>query len=61
MYAQVIRQISYNPILAILNSNVIQENEDKKKAVIQAMGLAACQAKCLRCGHCSGNRCGNRN
>lgn len=59
MYAQVNYQIDYNQVLPILNSNIIKE--DKKKAAIQAMGLAACQAKCLRCGHCSAERCGNRN
>mgnify|MGYP000352717122 CR=1 FL=1 len=30
-------------ILPILNNNVVKE--DKKKAAIQAMGMAACQAK----------------
>lgn len=59
MYTQVNYQIDYNQVLPILNSNIIKE--DKKKAAIQAMGLAACQAKCLRCGHCSAERCGNRN
>ena len=38
----------------------LQLNEDKKKAEIKAMGMAACQTKCLRCGHCSANKCGNR-
>lgn len=59
MYTQVNYQIDYNQVLPILNSNIIKE--DKRKAAIQAMGLAACQAKCLRCGHCSAERCGNRN
>ena len=59
MYTQVNYQIDYNQVLPILNSNIIKE--DKKKAAIQAMGLAACQAKCLRCGHCSAARCGKRN
>lgn len=59
MYTQVNYQIDYNQVLPILNSNIIKE--DKKKVAIQAMGLAACQAKCLRCGHCSAERCGNRN
>ena len=54
MYTQVNNQVSYGGILPILNNNVIKE--DKKKAAIQAMGMAACQAKCLRCGHCSANK-----
>ena len=49
----------YEPFLPILNQNEIQD--EKKKAIIQAMGMAACQAKCLRCQHCSNNKCGNRN
>ena len=51
-------QVNNGGILPILNNNVIKE--DKKKAAIQAMGMAACQAKCLRCGHCSANKCGRR-
>ena len=58
MYTQVNNQVSYGGILPILNNNVIKE--DKKKAAIQAMGMAACQPKCLRCGHCSANKCGRR-
>lgn len=58
MYTQVNNQVSYGGILPIPNNNVIKE--DKKKAAIQAMGMAACQAKCLRCGHCSANKCGRR-
>lgn len=58
MYTQVNNQVSYGGILPILNNNVIKE--DKKKAAIQAMGMAGCQAKCLRCGHCSANKCGRR-
>lgn len=58
MNTQVRNQVSYGAILPVLNSNVIKK--DKKKAAIQAMGLSACQAKCLRCGHCSANKCGNR-
>lgn len=59
MYTQVNHSVSDGRILSILNNNVIKE--DKKKVAIQAMGLAACQAKCLRCGHCSALKCGNRN
>lgn len=62
MYTQVNNSINcsigYSRILPILNRNIIKE--EKKKEAIQAMGLAACQAKCLRCSHCSANRCGNR-
>lgn len=58
MYTQVNNQVRYDYILPILNKNVIKE--EQKKAAIQAMGMAACQAKCLRCGHCSANKCGNR-
>lgn len=45
-------------ILAILNFNKIA-NALKREA-IKAMGMAACQARCLSCGHCSAQRCGNR-
>lgn len=45
-------------ILNILNFNRIAEN--LKEKAIEAMGMAACQARCLRCGHCSNMRCGNR-
>ncbi len=58
MYTQVNNQVSYGGILPILNNNVIKE--DKKKAAIQAMGMAAFQVTCLRCGHCSANKCGRR-
>ena len=58
MYTQVNKQQTKGANLPILNNNVIKE--DKKKAAIQAMGMAACQAKCLRCGHCSANKCGRR-
>lgn len=59
MNTQVNNPVCYDTILPILNNNVVKE--DKKKAAIQAMGMAACQAKCLRCSHCSANKCGNRN
>ena len=58
MYTHVKEQASYGNVLSILNNNVIKDGN--KKAAIQAMGMAACQAKCLRCGHCSANKCGNR-
>ena len=51
-------QMSYGSVMPILNHHVI--GEENKKAAIQAMGMAACQAKCLRCTHCSDNKCGNR-
>lgn len=46
------------PSITILNKNCIP----KEKAVhaIQAMGMSACQARCLRCNKCSDNHCGNR-
>ena len=49
MYTQVNNQVRYGGILPILNNNV--KKADKKKAAIQAMGMAACQAKCLKCRH----------
>ena len=58
MYTQFHNQVSYGPILPVLNNNVIREKD--KKAAIQTMGMAACQAKCLRCSHCSDAKCGNR-
>lgn len=55
--------IQANPIqlsvLSILNHNVIPKGK-LKKPIVQAMGMAACQCKCLRCTHCSDNHCGNR-
>lgn len=42
-------------VIPILNSNRI--TEDKRKEAILAMGLAACQARCLNCGHCA-HHCG---
>lgn len=39
----------------ILNANRITEG--KEKDAIRAMGLAACQARCLSCGHCA-HHCG---
>ena len=58
MYTQINNSVTYGNILPILNNNIIKE--EKKKAAILAMGLAACQAKCIRCGHCSAQKCGNR-
>ena len=58
MYIQVNNPIGNGYVMPILNSNYI--TEDKKKAEIKAMGMAACQTKCLRCGHCSADKCGNR-
>ena len=58
MYTQIHNQTSYGFVLPILNNNVITE-KDKKDAIL-TMGMAACQAKCLRCSHCSDNKCGNR-
>lgn len=46
-------------VLSILNRNVIPKGEIKK-IIVEAMGMAACQCKCLRCTHCSDNHCGNR-
>ena len=50
--------IKTNPVIGIipiLNSNRI--TEDKRKEAILAMGLAACQARCLNCGYCA-HHCG---
>ena len=58
MYTQFRPQTSYGIVMPVLNYNVIRE--ENKKAAIQAMGLAACQAKCLRCSHCSDCKCGKR-
>lgn len=51
MYTQYRPQMNYGQIMPILNYNVIRE--EKKKAAIQAMGMSACQARCLRCSRCS--------
>jgi hypothetical protein len=42
-------------LMPILNSNRITENQQKE--AVMAMGLAACQARCLNCGHCA-HHCG---
>ena len=51
MYTQYRPQMGYGQIIPILNNNVIRE--ENKKAEILAMGMAACQARCLRCNRCS--------
>lgn len=40
-----------NNILAILNFNKIAS--DLKKEAVKAMGMAACQARCIHCTCCS--------
>ena len=45
-------------IITILNFNKIAK--DLQREAVKAMGMAACQARCLSCGHCSAQRCGNR-
>ena len=42
MFTQVNNQVSYGTVLPMLNINVIKD--EQKKAAIQAMGMAACQA-----------------
>lgn len=58
MYTQYRPQMGYVQVMPILNYNIIRD--ENKKAAIQAMGMAACQVKCLRCSHCSDCKCGNR-
>lgn len=58
MFTQYRPQMGYDQVMPILNNNVIRE--ENKKAAVQAMGMAACQVKCLRCSHCSDCKCGNR-
>lgn len=58
MNTQIIVLPAKDNILAILNFNKIAN--DLKREAIKAMGMAACQARCLSCGHCSAQRCGNR-
>lgn len=58
MYTQIRPQIGYGSIMPILNYNVIRE--ENQKEAIMAMGMAACQVRCLRCTHCSDAKCGNR-
>lgn len=41
--------------ILVLNSNRITEG--RRKEAILTMGLAACQARCLSCGHCA-HHCG---
>ena len=47
--------VSNSGIMPVLNSNRITEN--RQKEAVMAMGLAACQARCLNCGHCA-HHCG---
>ena len=58
MNTQIIVLPAKDNILAILNFNKIAN--DLKREAVKAMGMAACQARCLSCGHCSAQRCGNR-
>lgn len=58
MNTQTIALHANDNILAILNFNKIAN--DLKEEAVKAMGMAACQARCLRCEHCSNMRCGNR-
>ena len=58
MNTQTIALPANDNILAILNFNKIAN--DLKREAIKVMGMAACQARCLSCGHCSAQRCGNR-
>ena len=51
MNATINTAIVKNPILSILNVNVIKE--EKTKGAIQAMGMSSCQVRCLSCGCCS--------
>ena len=55
MNAIVNNPIVKNPILPILNGNVIKE--EKTKEAIQAMGMSSCQARCLSCS-CGSKCCG---
>ena len=58
MNTQTIALPANDNIIAILNYNNIEN--DLKREAVKAMGMAACQARCLSCGHCSAQRCGNR-
>ena len=58
MNTQTIAFPANDNILTILNFNKIAN--DLKREAVKAMGMAACQARCLSCGHCSAQRCGNR-
>lgn len=52
---QVQVSISEMGFMPILNSNRITENSQKE--AIKAMGMSACQARCLSCSCCS-HHCG---
>lgn len=58
MNTQTIALPANDDILAVLNFNKIAN--DLKREAVKAMGMAACQARCLSCGHCSAQRCGKR-
>lgn len=51
MNATINNTLGKNPILPILNSNVIRE--EKTKEAILSMGMSSCQVRCLSCGCCS--------
>lgn len=58
MYTNIRTTTVYAPHISILNKNFVPK--DKCAPAIQAMGMSACQARCLRCNKCSDNHCGNR-
>lgn len=58
MNTQTIALSASENILSVLNFNKIAN--DLKNEAVKAMGLGACQVRCLNCEHCSAQRCGNR-
>lgn len=58
MNASVKNQINQKDILAILNSNLIQE-EDEKEAM-QSMGISSCQVACMGYKCCTGHGRGGK-
>lgn len=51
MKVSVNNSISSDSIVSMLNANIVREEHTKE--AIQAMGMSACQARCLSCRCCS--------
>ena len=57
MYTQIRNQSSNSNKSAYSAFNRNRITERKQKDAILAMGMSACQARCLSCGHCA-HHCG---
>ena len=55
MYATPINHTGNMNFMPVLNKNRI--TDVNRREAIKAMGMSACQARCLSCSHCS-HHCG---